>query len=521
MYYRSVEHSEVPLYWEAREKLEDLDSDRSVVFGRDGRYFFTALKASDFGIGEKELKYAIVTRPMTDAYREYEDDKDDADARALVAKYLKQNGVTLDFSFIDTGFTGSIPEFSIKCLAESEGVELSSKEIDEKIKLLSSTREKRGELSKKRLNYFSRSSLVDTIEDRPKNIESPNYLVMDDSGRIKPQIVPKEVKEQIYAWVVEHAVLRNFVPRFDPEKKIKYIQQNPLDGYSFIETFSGNSIGTHPMELWENKLNEKFLIKGGPTHTVRADFVGQQFLDLSGVKTPQTEIIDTEEGPKLKMEFLEGWKGGGINLPEAYHNNYDIQKGFFVDILLGQYDRTSWNLMFNEGSVFKAQVAFIDNGGSLTSRARGGHKGFPDYFDTEQLKKLLSNPQFEGKPVNEAYTNLVEVKDGKVLFKNKGLLANFLISFQEKITDGQIDDIIEEAGFRDGRRSIRILEERIHALEQELSYLFPDSSDYKKTEEAIDTYRKMIESGGEATYLKAAIKKRKEDIVKLFGEVFT
>ncbi|MDO8561143.1 MAG: hypothetical protein Q7R91_02925 [bacterium] len=203
--YRDVDSRDIPIYWEASEKLKEFGADRIAVFGRDGRYFFSALKAAEFGTKERVLKYVVVTSHMGSP-----------EMKNYVVNYLRQNGVTLDFTFIDTGFAGSVPEFSIRYLAEAEGVSLSYEEVDKRIKLLSSASPKRRhELSLGKRSY-ARGDAVSVIEERPKVIASPVRFVVDERGKIKPEILPNMVREQLSAWVVEHATVRSFAPKFDP-----------------------------------------------------------------------------------------------------------------------------------------------------------------------------------------------------------------------------------------------------------------------------------------------------------------
>jgi len=206
--YRTVEEQDVPKYWEAKESLEkDFDSKRNVVFGRDGRYFFTALKSAGFGQKRARQKYVVVTSPMTLSYSGVE--------KSRVAEYLSQNGVTLDFNFIDTGFAGSIPEFAIKCLASAADTELSMQEVNDRIKLLSSSNAGRVQLT--RGARHSSSDFVHIIEGRPKSIERPETLIVDEKGRVKPEVEPKSISSQLRAWVVEHASFRNFAPKLNME----------------------------------------------------------------------------------------------------------------------------------------------------------------------------------------------------------------------------------------------------------------------------------------------------------------
>ncbi len=505
--YRAVEREDTPIYWEAKEKLQDLGADHNVVFGRDGRFFFTALKANDFGIKNNVLKYVIITRNIQ-AH----------ETQQRIGEYLKQNGVTLDFTFIDTGYRGSIPELAINTLGYLSNTELSQADIDKKIMLLSSHVPRRKELSHRRRSQYQQEGAISNIEERPQPFESPSYFEMGDRGRLKPIKNPRDIGAQLKAWTVEHAVMRNFAPRLEPDQSVRYIRENPLEGCKFISSYHGNYIGTHPLELWEDKDKNKFLLKSGPRHTIQADYVGYCFLTRLGVKTPKTELVEIDGELRLRMEFLEGWEGGTIKLPKQYHQSKQIQEGFFADMLLGQYDRTPWNFMFHPDG---KQVAFIDHGGSLYSRARGGYKGFADHFDVEELADLLTNPQFAGMPVNEAYQNLVEAKDGKVVVKNVGALDNALNLFKTCTDKTAIEIIIESARLSDGRHSEEESSKRIAQLEKELEHLTPDSSDYRKAKSAIETFKKIIEAGGEATYLKEALWKRRQDIIVLFQNAIT
>ena len=503
--YRTIEIEDVPIYWEAMEKLQDLSADRNVVFGRDGRFFFTALKANDFGIKNNVLKYVIVTRNIQNK-----------ESRKRIAQYLQQNGVTLDFAFIDTGYVGSIPQLAINALMNTSSISMSQEEIDKKILLLASSHSTRRELSRKLRT--GQDYAIGRIEDRPQPFQSPTHFEMDDHGRLRPILKPNRIDEQLRAWTVEHSIMRNFAPRSEPDRGVHYIKENPLEGCTFIACYHGNSISTHPLELWKDYEGKKFLLKAGPRHTVQADYIGYRFLQQMGITIPKVGLVEIDGELRLRMEFLENWEGGTIQLPEKYHQSLQIQEGFFVDMLLGQYDRTPWNFMFHPDG---KRVAFIDNGGSLYSRARGGYKGFADHFGIEELADLLSNPQFPGRPVNEAYHDLLEVKNGRIIIKN---LNNFKLVFNGFVDcfgdyAKMINDIIESTRLYDGRRSQENLARRVEQLEQELKDVPPDSSDYQKTASAIETFKKAIEEGGEATYLKKALIQRAQNIIVLFSEL--
>ena len=358
--YKTVEQEDTPIYWEAIDKLEDSDAEKVVVFGRDGHFFFTALKACVFGVEDKEIKYVVVTRNMKDL-----------ESQERITRYLRQNGISLDFTFIDTGFRGTIPELVINYLASEQGVHLSQEEIDQKIALLSSSTD-RTELSRKRRDPSAQQKAIYRIEDnRPQNIESPKKLEMDERGKLKPKGEINSMFDQLDCWIVEHASLRNFAPKLNPDKRIEYTRQDPLEGLTFVQDYYGESIGTHPMELWEDRNKKRFLIKGGPEHTLRADFVGQRFLKIAGLKVPETDLLMVGDQLKLKIEFLYDYKIHGLHIPVELQNDEHIQAAVLIDAFLGQYDRTPWNLMFSKDK-YGTDVAFIDNGASLFSRAKGG-----------------------------------------------------------------------------------------------------------------------------------------------------
>lgn len=508
--YASIEAEDVPVYWEAKERLDDAGANRCVVFGRDGKYLFTALKAGDFGHGERELKYVLVTRGI-ESYETGE----------AVATYLKQQGVELDSHFVDTGYAGSIPEFAIRSLATAGGVEISSEEIDRRIKLIISRTFGRQSIAAQ--EERRKGDPVQRIEDRPLSIESPSNYEITPEGKLVPEEKPMPASTQLSAWVVEHAVMRNFAPRFEPERRLR--TPSSMEGYRFLERFFGGAVvSTHPLELWEDPDGKKVLLKGGSEHTLRADYVGSRLFEKMGIQAPKTDLLRTEEGLKLKMEYLDGWEDGPIMLPERLHNSEKIQKGFFVDLLLQQYDRTSWNMMFKEN-----EVAFIDHGAGLHSRARGGYKGFLAEISLDDIAFVLEHPERPGKVVNEAYGALIEVEsresvdsegrtvvNKKLIIKNRQRVQDLLYDFHLRLGGQFFNTVVDEAGFSDGRRALEELRRTLEKLKKEFPSLSPDSRDARQHQGAIETIGQMITMGGESLYLKKALKQRYTGIVDLF-----
>jgi hypothetical protein len=208
--YVMVEKGDVPLYADGAERLAELNIKSRAVFGRDGKYFFTALKANEFGTEvdpDSALKYVFVTRAITG----------NTHSRQKVADYLKQQGVSIEYdAFIDTGYQGSIPEFAIRQLADSENVIIDEDTVDRKIFLLSSSNPRRQEL-RSRLSKGRAKDRVEYIEDRAQSIHSPDQFEIDTDGQLTPSMTPNDYSTQVRAWTVEHAVMRNFVPKIDPK----------------------------------------------------------------------------------------------------------------------------------------------------------------------------------------------------------------------------------------------------------------------------------------------------------------
>lgn len=288
--YKKVEEADVPVYWEAKESLvKDFDSKRNVVFGRDGRYFFTALKASEFGQKRAVQKYVVITSPMVDY---------DGKRRDLATKYLQQHGVTLDFNFIDTGFSGTIPEFAIKALADADNTHLSTEEVNSRIKLLSSSHPGRAQIARR-----SGSSGVQKIEDRPKSIDRPERLVLDDeNGKVYPEIKPNSVKEQLRAWVVEHVSFRNFVPKLDYDRlpaelkispeTIEKLKQKGLIPDQMPEKTVDDVLLDIEKESQENSENNDWMIRSAlDTHRTEKfkSFIEKHLEDIG--KKKQEEIL--------------------------------------------------------------------------------------------------------------------------------------------------------------------------------------------------------------------------------------
>ena len=64
----------------------------------------------------------------------------------------------------------------------------------------------------------------------------------------------------------------------------------------------------------------------------------------------------------------------------------------------------------------------------------------------------------------KAYDNLLEVRDGKIIVKKPDEFRKFIVDLRYYVTDEKIDEIIEQAGYLNGRRSVRDLEKELLIL---------------------------------------------------------
>ncbi|MBI2151184.1 hypothetical protein HYU21_00465, partial [Candidatus Woesearchaeota archaeon] len=262
-------------------------------------------------------------------------------------------------------------------------------------------------------------------------------------------------------------------------------------------------ISTHPLEIFEASTGYKLIVKGGPTHTTRADYIGQRLLTLAGLPTPRTNLVAEGDNLVQVMEFKENTHSSQT-MPAEFHQSRDVQLGFAMDALIGNYDRADWNMLYgSDGGVF-----FIDQGAALGSRAQGGFNGFSQTVNVKDVQQILTNPQFGGN-VNPAYANLLEVQNGEIVVHNKEVMRES-IERLNAITNEQITAIVDNAYSVGQVPTVEELSQRRAALQK-------DSN--PKSQAAAETIGDIIYvyGGNEATYYKDALIKRRDSLVKLLS----
>ena len=79
-------------------------------------------------------------------------------------------------------------------------------------------------------------------------------------------------------------------------------------------------------------------------------------------------------------------EAGDINLPDEFKDSVSIQSAILVDALLVSMTGLLGIYVRAKNKDSPSFVAFIDNGACLTSRARGGYKGFRNILMLSNLR---------------------------------------------------------------------------------------------------------------------------------------
>ena len=96
--------------------------------------------------------------------------------------------------------------------------------------------------------------------------------------------------------------------------------------------------------------------------------------------------------------------------------------------------------------------------------SKGRIQRISEHFDVEQLKRYLVIHNLRVNRLMKAYDNLLEVRDGKIIVKKPDEFRKFIVDLRYYVTDEKIDEIIEQAGYLNGRRSVRDLEKELLIL---------------------------------------------------------
>ena len=350
-------------------------------------------------------------------------------------------------------------------------------------------------------------------------------------------------------WTVRQVVVRELLPR-EASVPVREIDLNTMRK---LKSLSESDMGDHfqasnPVSLWEDpKTGRRFFAKECPEHTLQADYFGLEMLQLSGVpiyefytgfvpgadSQPPRRVLVTGflEGYKDPSELVELPEGAPevmkkFRLPEHLHDSRDIQRALLVELLIGEYNSRAHNFM-----VLGDSVMHLDQGGALTSTASGKFKGLSERIAIQDIEDILSSHpdwDFHSKePTNEAYANIAEVIDGKLVIHD----IDFARSLQQRlalIPARKIDEALEKAGYENGERSKARMRGWIQRIETDLLPQFrarmettpsPRAQQYIRwAESARETFERAIEMGGELAYYQSAMRTRRESLIDIWNE---
>jgi len=222
-----------------------------------------------------------------------------------------------------------------------------------------------------------------------------------------------------------------------------------------------------PVDEFGRPLPEKILLKGGSNLLALHEYLGSRFYARMGIPVPRMALVNDNGKLKVAIEFLEGYEGGSLFLPEQYHNSPVIQKGIFVSTLISDRDATPWNMMFKKEDVPGPGFYRIDMNGLLTRPTGrmvefGGKIGVADF---NRVTTMVRHQQ--SLPVNEAYQKVKE---------NLRLLYERAEEFSRALTPNVITEIVNSvfdevnAVFGEDKLNEEIYNHWLSLLQAELPY---------------------------------------------------
>ncbi len=312
-----------------------------------------------------------------------------------------------------------------------------------------------------------------------------------------------------------------------------------LADLEYLGQFDPGIKSSHPKSHYvDPQSGRKYIAKGGPPFSVRADFVGNRIFSTLGQPVILTSIdIDPRSKdlvtvmPDVSDEYNpiseatgSRFRNLGLRLDNLL-TDPDHQETFKDSILpallIGDYDRVPWNLMLSKDG---SEYLNADFGASLGARARGGYNGFPPFIDDEEMRLVLRDPYDRLPNANDLHASVIEVTPEGVIIKDRDRMGRMVLEMREKLTDQVIDDIIREADWPDNTTiegktlNTKMVNQAIDDLEASFRLEIPHSLSYIKTQRAINTYRSIRDEFNYniAGYFSFALKSRRDDLISRF-----
>ena len=392
------------------------------------------------------------------------------------------------------------------------------------------------------------------IKDEKLMMEVAELLKDMDVRMIKEHNADNPDILAIIDWVTKQVISRRLLPRESqvPNRVIdrRLTKVKTLGKENSSESFQASN----PISLWTDpETHQKFIVKECPDETLQADYFGLEMLQLVGVPVYEFYLgkIATEKGDKkvLISSFLEGFQDPselikeqlpsdapkGMEktvLPENFKNSQTIQRAMLVELLIGEYNTKAHNLM-----VLGKSVQHLDQGACLTSTASGKYKGLSEQVTVRDIEDVLhcyTDWDWDKQmPVNEAYAQVAQVENGKLVIKDTEVASKLLRQLQ-RLPQTRINEALVAAGYKDGPESIarltnwssRITDDLLPKYQSKaedetkrLGHVTARTQQYIRwSESALQSFAKAKEMGGELSYYQYTLARRRESLEKIWGD---
>ncbi len=312
----------------------------------------------------------------------------------------------------------------------------------------------------------------------------------------------------------------------DQTGKEESLKTVTIDGteYEFQEIIGDSH--SNPLELYMDPLNKfEVMVKSGNDYSMMIEYIGNKLFALAGLPVPKMSIaIDNTGRAKAILEFLGNYTGNMRRLPSRYNDDIYIKSALLVSMMIGDKDRSPWNMMFMKlplnitrsqiERISNSRIMHIDFGSSMFSKPTSGFKPFKGTFSEEPLEFIKSIRHEAVTSINPAYEKAV----------NDEVLMRELAMRLDTISDQQIDMIVSDAveliDYRGGSKAKEHLKEWIEWSRLENRNGSWNRKPRINRQEPIILFEDIIEHIGNGGtfegYLAGMLKHRRDDIVAKF-----
>jgi hypothetical protein len=309
--------------------------------------------------------------------------------------------------------------------------------------------------------------------------------------------------------------------------KVVRVKTINIDGKEYeFQRIIGDS-HSNPLELYMSPFTkEEVLVKSGNDYSMMIEYIGNKLFVLAGLPVPKFSIcIDNQGRAKGVMEYMGNYIGNVRRMPGRYRNDLSIKSAILVSMMIGDKDRSPWNMLFmkmptdvTKNAIENMQsphIIHIDFGSSMFGKPTSGFKAFESRF-TDNPKDFITGVRHGQKtPVNPAYEQAL----------NDTELLHRLSLALESINDDKIDIIVSEAVKAIGYDIEDVV--KMHIAKWIEWCRLENRSGFTNRKPRIDRQRSIelfehiieyIDSGKGtfADYLAGMLKQRRDDVVAMF-----